>query len=298
MQWLAIFLFSLGISCIESETEASQLDYTHDELFKRWCAELCESESEEYLARIYPTWRENAEFVEKQNRLGLPYSVSLNRFAHLSLEEFSKSRLRQLKRNSSPAEFRPVLDRDPPPISVDWRNKGVVPPVENQGQCGDTVPFQVVHAVDSLHAIQTGTLELGSVEEYVDCCEDGPCDGGIYGLGSYDCIVKIGGLALQSVYVSPDHKCLNDTFKSELKIEGGKSVIPYRNETALEYAVAMRPVVAAIDAGHASFQLYEGGVYYEPDCSSVELDHVVLVVGYGATEDGVEYWICQNSWGE
>ena len=174
----------------------------------------------------------------------------------------------------------------------------MVPPVENQGQCGDPIPFQVVHAVDSLHAIQTGTLELGSVDEYVDCCEDGSCDGGIYSLRSYDCIVKIGGLALQNVYVSPDHKCLNDTFKGELKIEGGKSVTPYRNETALENAVAMQPVVAAIDASHESFQLYEGGVYYEPDCSPVELDHLVLVVGYGATEDGVEYWICQNSWGE
>ena len=87
MQWLAIFLFSLGISCIESETEASQLDYTQNESFKRWCAEFCELESEEYLARIYPTWRENAEFVQKRNRLGLPYSVSLNRFAQLVSKE-------------------------------------------------------------------------------------------------------------------------------------------------------------------------------------------------------------------
>ena len=184
------------------------------------------------------------------------------------------------------------------PTSVDWRTEGVVPPVENQGECGNAVAFQVVHAVDSLNAIETGKLELASVEEYVDCCMDGSCMGGLYGVSSYTCIVKIGGLALESMYVSPEHKCLSDEFKPAIKINGGEYVIPRRNETELAYAVAQRPVVAAIDASHTSFQLYQGGVYYEPDCSSTEYDTVVLVVGYGATESGEEYWICQNSWGE
>lgn len=184
-----------------------------------------------------------------------------------------------------------------PPVSVDWREKGYVPPVSNQGSCGDPTVFQTVGAVDSFHAIQTGTLLLGSVEEYVDCCYNGSCDGGFLS-GNYNCIVEIGGLALKSVYVSPDHKCLNDTFKPAIKIDGGKYVTLHGDETQLAYAVAMQPVVTGVDASHTSFQLYASGVYYEPDCSSVELDHVLLVVGYGATQSGVEYWICQNSWGK
>jgi len=57
------------------------------------------------------------------------------------------------------------------------------------------------------------------------------------------------------------------------------------------------PVSVAIDASHESFQFYNEGVYYEKACSAVNLDHGVLVVGYGTTDDGTDYWLVKNSWG-
>ena len=182
------------------------------------------------------------------------------------------------------------------PKYVNWTEKGVVPPVSNQGQCGDSVAFSVVNSVDSLNAIKTGRLVLASTEEYTDCCIGDPCIGGLYGIFSYTCIVKIGGLASATTYKSPDHKCLNATYPPVIKISGGVQVTP-RNETALAYAVAKQPVVAAIDASHMSFQLYQSGIYSDPDCSSSRYDHIVLVVGYGSM-DGKDFWICQNSWGK
>eukprot|EP00967_Tisochrysis_lutea_P056583 scaffold71509_cov23-Tisochrysis_lutea.AAC.3 len=68
-------------------------------------------------------------------------------------------------------------------------------------------------------------------------------------------------------------------------------------QAALKAAVAHQPVSVAIEADQQAFQLYMGGVFADETCGT-ELDHGVLVVGYGTDpETNMGYWIVKNSWG-
>ena len=191
-----------------------------------------------------------------------------------------------------PAVHTPARTSLPP--SVSW--KGICGPPHNQNECG-APPLVTTNAICAWYTIKTGRLVGFSSQELMDCCCTDPttdcqCQG-----YEWKCVIKIGGLCTEEAYpYGPTGKCHNDTCKSSVKIHGAKYV-ESGNETALQVAVVMQPVATIVDASHASFQLYAGGVYDEPNCSSTNLDHMMLIEGYG-TLDGVDYWLVKNSWGE
>lgn len=77
--------------------------------------------------------------------------------------------------------------------------------------------------------------------------------------------------------------------------------IPSGDEEALRDAVArVGPVSAGIDAGQESFQHYGKGVYYDEKCKNAleDLNHAVLIVGYGVEPDGQKYWLVKNTYSD
>jgi KDEL-tailed cysteine endopeptidase len=74
------------------------------------------------------------------------------------------------------------------------------------------------------------------------------------------------------------------------------SYVDVKNNThALLRAISKQPVSIAIEADKPGFQFYKSGVYSGEGCG-VQVDHGVLAVGYGTTDDGMDYWLVKNSW--
>jgi cathepsin L len=74
--------------------------------------------------------------------------------------------------------------------------------------------------------------------------------------------------------------------------------IPSGNETALQLAVAaVGPIACGFDASGDVFQFYSEGYYNNPQCSNVNLDHCMTLVGYGTDEQGRDYWLIKNQYG-
>jgi hypothetical protein len=86
---------------------------------------------------------------------------------------------------------------------------------------------------------------------------------------------------------------MESRFANRTKLRGYADV-PYGREDLLKKAVALYgPVAVGIDAGQWGFANYQGGIYSDKKCSNVDMNHAVIVVGYG-TENGVDYWLVRN----
>ena len=252
----------------------------------------------------YEIFKNNLHFIFTHNNLpGMNYTVGVNRFADLTLDEFRDNFGGY---NPSTLQYRTHSKHflgqhevsDTTPSSVNWVTKGAVTPVKNQEQCGSCWAFSTTGAMEGAHYLKSNQLVSFSEQQFVDCDHNGDmgCNGGLPSQ-AIQYAVDAGGVESEKnyPYTGSDGTC--DFVEREVsgKFSGYKSV--GRSNNDLMNAVAQQPVSVAINAVQSSFQFYTSGVYDDPSCPSSmsDLDHAVLAVGYGS-ENGNDYWLVKNSW--
>jgi cathepsin L len=265
------------------------------------------SDAEEHVRRA--TWESNLKKVQEHNLqadLGVhTYYLGMNKFADLTITEFAKmmNGYNVTMRGERSQDHHSFI-RNPNaqlPDTVDWRDKGYVTPIKDQGQCGSCWAFSTTGSLEGQHFKATGKLVSLSEQNLVDCSTaqgNMGCNGGLMDQ-AFQYIKDNQGIDTEDSY---PYEAKDDTCRFNKANVGatdtGFTDITSKDESALQEAVAtVGPISVAIDASHSSFQLYKSGVYNEIFCSQTRLDHGVLAVGYGA-DSGKDYWLVKNSWGE
>jgi hypothetical protein len=185
---------------------------------------------------------------------------------------------------------------------IDWRTKGAVTAVKNQGSCGSCWSFSTTGCLEGAHFIKTGELVSFSEEQFVECdygiLKNMGCNGGLmdkafkYAEGT--------AIATEEAYPYTSGAGVKGSCDTSKTADATFKVASYtdvakENVDALKAALEQQPVSVAIEADKMVFQQYTSGVLSGTACGT-QLDHGVLAVGWG--NDGTQdYYIVKNSWG-
>jgi KDEL-tailed cysteine endopeptidase len=255
-------------------------------------------ENVQELESRFAVFRENLHNIITHNAdRSQNFTMGVNQFTDLTPEEFKAQMIRGLKAPVGSFGCGTFSNSaSGAPASIDWRTKGAVTTVKDQGQCGSCWTFSSTGAMEGAWAIAKGQLIDLAEQELVDCAGlkygSMGCNGGQME-GAFKFIIENGQCAASSYpYTAKDGSC--HSCSAVAHATSCYDVKP-NDQLSLKAAVAKQPIAVAIEADTKYFQSYSGGVLTSSSCGT-SLDHGVLAVGYGE-ENGQKYWLVKNSWG-
>ncbi|MEJ1273546.1 cathepsin F [Cricetulus griseus] len=198
-----------------------------------------------------------AQKIEALDRGTAQYGIT--KFSDLTEEEFYTIYLNPLlqKKPGSKMSLAKSIN-DPAPPEWDWRKKGAVTKVKDQGMCGSCWAFSVTGNVEGQWFLNQGTL-LSLSEQ--------------------------GGLETEDDYSYKGYVQACNFSAQKAKVYINDSVELSKNESKMAAWLAQKgPISVAINA--FGMQFYRHGIAHplRPLCSPWLIDHAVLLVGYGNRE--------------
>jgi len=190
------------------------------------------------------------------------------------------------------------------PVQVDWRQKGIITPVKDQGLCGSCWSFGSAESVESFYALKTGLLEELSEQQILDCTPNpndcggtGGCGGGTPELAFEQMLNK--GLTSEWTYPyisysGSNYKCQNSKLTATASLSGYKVLPSNQVAPVLQALATVGPLAVNVDA--SAWSDYDSGVFDGCALKNPDINHVVQLVGYGTDTQYGDYWLVRNSW--
>ncbi|KAH9636957.1 hypothetical protein HF086_008218 [Spodoptera exigua] len=136
-------------------------------------------------------------------------------------------------------------------------------------------------AVEGQYAIKNGQLLEFSEQQTVDCDKgSGGCGGGLM-TSAFSSMIELGGLESETdyPYVAQAQSCQFQASKAAVRLTGCNNYNIQSQERLKELVATVGPISIAVKS--AGFHLYTGGVMNDQDCNTGEVNHAILLVGYG-----------------
>jgi len=271
--------------------------------------------SEDERSQKFEVFKQNlAANRQHNNRPNASYRRGINQFSDLTAEEFKSIHLGKYIKTGMPSSIassvQANLGSTELPKSVDWRSKGIISPVKNQGGCGSCWAHTVIEQLESYLALATGNMTILSVQELVSCMPNvlecggtGGCFGATCEM-AYQWIQNFGMVTEETMpYTSGTSgetgTCGLDVANMERVgwLRGYETLMRNDQAAVMEHLATKGPLGIALDA--SVFHQYQGGIFEQCDYDkNIEINHGVQLVGYGENPEEGKFWIVRNSWGE
>jgi len=184
--------------------------------------------------------------------------------------------------------------------SYDFREKfpDCVNPIHNQGNCSSSYAVTPASVLSNRYCALTGKFVDLSPQTYLGCEPTSKnCEGGA--VANFLDYAKKEGIPELSCtpYTGDKNKTCPEDSAACLKYNALEYCVSSTAETIKREILKNGPVVAVIPV-YRDFLIYKDGIYRVIEGTSrFQGGHAIKVLGWGQ-EEGREYWIIENTWGD